>query len=421
MLLNYNIVMGRVNVFVLLILCLFVSNVYVVGGLPGMTGFVVNTESGSSEGFDLNSLLIKVSVRQGDSVEKVLSIVRGNGQQIFLNIINIEGVSLSEDSFVLNQGETKNINVYFNSSKLEAGAYVGSIKISDSKEVVYLPVIFEVETKDLFYDINLDIPPQYSEIAPGEKLVAQMKIFDLTSGGTQKGLGANNVKMEYYIYGLDGSFISSESESLVIDKQTQVTKTLLFPESTPEGSYIFVSLVKYGSSVGISSYVFNIIKDKSKGNFFGGNLDNKFIIVLVIVVLLFFSLIFFFVYLVRDRDKLILSLKGHNSSELRMQEHILSEQAKLLSRKNKVSPLKIRNEINQKVNRLKKKQEERIKHVRRLKKKGNINEMKKRINEWKKEGYNTFPVEYKLKGLSESEMKKILNKWRERYSGERRV
>lgn len=385
-----------------------------------LNGFTINSPDltgDATKGFDLNSLLIKVNVKEGDSVTKVLSINRGSGQQIFLNSVNLQGISLSENSFVLEQDKTKNIEVKFDSSGLKPGIYVGSIKISDEKETFYLPVIFEIETQDLFYDANLDIPPQYSQIVPGDKLVAQMKFFDLTSGGTQTGLGANNIKVEYYVYGIDGSVISSESEGLIVDKQTQVTKTVVFPQNVKEGNYVFAVVIRYGSSVGVASYMFSVVTSKAGSSLFDSSgVDIKFISILAVIVLLFFGAMFFFIYLVKDRDKLILELRGYNTGELKRQKQILAEQARVLVKKKEVHPVVIKQQIEKKIKELKVKQEKRVEHIKHLKKSGNVEGMKKMITAWKKEGYNTLPMEYKLKGLSSGEMKSILNKWKGRYS-----
>ena len=41
--------------------------------------------------------------------------------------------------------------------------------------------------------------------------------------------------------------------------------------------------------------------------------------------------------------------------------------------------------------------------------------MKKKLEEWKKKGYNTMALEYKLKDLSVNEMNNLLDKWKRKY------
>ena len=54
-------------------------------------------------------------------------------------------------------------------SEVGSGIYVGNIAISDGREKQDIPVVLEVETEDVFFDINLEIPPNYKEIKKGEK------------------------------------------------------------------------------------------------------------------------------------------------------------------------------------------------------------------------------------------------------------
>ncbi len=376
----------------------------------------VNAETAASS-FDLNSLLLKVSLTSGDSATKVLSISRGIGQQISLEVVNVPGVTVSESSFVLQNQETKNLVVKFDSKKISPKVYAGSIKISDSKSVVYLPIIFEVESQDVFYDTNLDVPPAYSSIQPGEKLVAQIKVFDLTSGGVTQGLGANTVNIDYVIFGIDGKVISSESESAVVDKQTQLTKTVSFPNTIAEGQYVIAVIAKYKSSVGTSSYLFSIQRQKTSFNFFGAEgTDWKFFAILGIIVIIFFGIIFFFVYLIKDRDSLLLELRKYNDSEFKNQRAFVLEQQKIL-RKKGVPAKRVKKEVQKKLRVIKARHKDRLKIVKKLQKEGDVESLNKQLGKWKKEGYNTLGLEYKLKPLSRAEMEKSLARWKQEYKG----
>lgn len=365
--------------------------------------------------FDLNSLLLKVSLKQGESVTKVLSISKGIGQEISLQVINMPGINLSEKSFDLQEEQTKNVMVSFNSAKLKSGIYVGSIKISDAKNTYYLPIMLEVESRDVFYDVNLDVPPQYSTIAPGEKLVAQLKIFDLVSGGVGEGLGVNNVNLEYSIHSSDGKILSSETESVVVDRQTQLTKTINFPESVDEGDYIFSVVAKYKGSVGIASYLFTISQEKVFASPPLGDSGNwKFYIVLIIVVVFFSGMIVFFVYTIKDRDSLLVELKRYNDRDFKMQRKFILEQEKFMKKRG--VPVKvIYREKKHKLTKLKETHKKRASAVEKLKKHGDEAAMKRQLEEWRKKGYNTLGLEYKFKGLSGNEMKSLLGKWKKEY------
>lgn len=378
---------------------------------------LVFAQQTSTEGFDLNSLLLKVSLTQGEQVSKVLTVSRGLGQQINLELNNVPGVKLSEDSFVLQSQESKNVQVSFDSKNLSPGVYAGNIKVSDKEHVFILPVIFEVESEDLFYDSNLDIPPQYSTISPGEKLVAQLKIFDLTWGGITQGLGQNNVNVEYNIYDINGQVVSSESETLVIDRQTQITKTVSFPESIQKGDYVFTVIVKYKSSTGVASYLFSIADSERNSTFFSGTFDWKFFSILAVIVVIFAGIIWFFVYMLKDRDALIMQMRKYNDSDFKKQRDFIKAQERAMLKKG-VPAKVVKREAEHKIRVLRKNHKKRAEAVKKLVKKGNVQEMQNQLNQWKEKGYDTIGLEYKMKSLSSDDMKKILSGWKKEYGGE---
>ncbi len=372
----------------------------------------------SAASFETNNVLLKVSLQKGAETTRVISVSSDTGGEFKIDTHDLRGVKVSNIDFVLGASEKGQVDVTFDSKSLEPGVYVGTITITGGKDISNIPVIFEVESASVFFDVNVDIPPQYNEVEPGGKLIAQVKIFDLTSGGTSDGLGATNVDMEYYLYGLDGQTLSSETESVVVNKQVSTTKPLTLPSDMKEGDYVFVAVVNYKGSVGVSTQLFAVAKKRfSLFDFGGGGVNYGFISILGAFLFVFVVIIFLFVYMIRDRDKMLIELKKYNISELRSQKNFLLAQEKILTGRKGVSKKEVRVEIKQKVVSLKKKQAQRWKEFKKLKKAGNRTEMMRKLNSWKREGYNTVGIESKLKGLSVSDMKSIIGKWkREGYN-----
>lgn len=377
----------------------------------------------TGQSFSINSVLIKASVVKGEEVNKTISVGRGTGQQINLEVENIPGVSLSEESFVLNSEETKNIIVTFNSKELEPGVYSGRVQISDDGSYSYVPLILEVESQDVFYDANLDIPPKYSTINAGGQLVAQVKIFDLTWGGITQGLGANSVDIDYEVYDLRGNVISSQSENLVVDKQVLINKNVDFPKEMEKGEYVFAVIIRYKSSIGTSSQLFKINGEVSKnGAFFKGTgVDSDFALLVGLVLIFFLVIIGVFVYIIHGRDKMLVELQRYNSNDFTRRKEFILEQQKALLRKRKNNKpnfeKEIKNEVSKKLESLKKHYAKRKSEAEKAAKKGDKIQMKKMLESWKKKGYNTSGMEYKLKGLSNKEMKEVLSSWKNKYGG----
>tara|TARA_Y100000034_G_C6889781_1_gene409141 strand:+ start:615 stop:1829 length:1215 start_codon:yes stop_codon:yes gene_type:complete len=373
----------------------------------GITGDIV-----SDFGLDVSSILLKVVVTQGDSVEKVIKVSNEKGGEHTLRITGLEGVSLGEDNFVLDKGEEREVSINFDSNSLDPGVYIGQIRIANNGEEVLLPIAFEVESVDVFFDMNLDIPPQYTVVSPGERISVKVTIFDLTGFQGAGSLGPTNIEVEYILSSVSGAILSSEEEGVVVDGRSQFTKTLFLPENIEEGGYFFSVIGRYKSSVGTSSQLLSVKDEgRSLGNFFSGS-DSNFLIFLVFMIILFLGIIFVFVYLIRSRDKMYSELRRYNSHELRGQKRFLSAQRKIIKKK-KTLPIKtVRKEISHKIKKLKHKQAERVEVFKKLKKANKTSAMRKKLNEWKRSGYKNSKEEYKLNGLSSKEMKGLINKWK---------
>ena len=367
--------------------------------------------------FDANSLLLKVSMKKGDVASRTIGIASDEGGDFSLEISGIEGASLSEENFYLNPGESREVRIEFDSSGIEEGVYAGNLRFKNPSEEKKVPLVLEVESVKVLFGVNLDIPPDYSEISPGERVVAQVRVFDLTSGSSESA----TVDIDYFIFDIDGNVIVSETDSLVVSKQAQASKSISFPKETKEGGYIFASVVKYGDSVGTASYLFSVKKSGfNLGNIFSSDSDWKFFAVLGTIVFFFCVIIFLFVYLVKDRDKLIKDLRDYHVKELDRQREILGEEAKIL-RKKGVSVKVVKKEVKKKVRELKQVQNKRVKEIKKMKKKGNIVDMKRKIKEWEGRGYDTEVLKYKLDGLSQADMNSLVKKWKKEgyHSGKR--
>lgn len=365
--------------------------------------------------FEVGSVLMKVSILEGSSVEKKLTVYSENGGQFSAKLSEIKGVGLSETSFVLEKGESKTLSLVFDATGLNSGVYVGNVLFSSVGEQISVPIIFEIESKDLFFDSNLDIPPQYQKILPTGKLVAQVRVFDLTSGATSEGLGNSKLDVDYKIYSVvNGQEISTDSESIVVNKVTQITKTVSFGQGIREGLYVFSVVVKYKSSVGVSSYLFEISNDinSAQTGLNADDFDWKFLAALIVIFFLFLSMVFLFVYLLKDRDKLMVEMRNYNNLELKRQKEFLLEQARLVKKRKLVSASKVNKDIKSKMGVLKKEHKKRLTELKSLKKKGDTIAMMKKMKEWKMKGYSIASLDYKMDSLSKSEMSKIMDNWR---------
>jgi len=333
---------------------------------------------------ETSTILLKVSLNDGEEANRKIW-VSGDKGEISLEVLDIKGVSLDRKNVRVDAGERAEVLVSFNSAGLNEGIYTGRLKISNREEK-FIPLVLELESENVLFDINVDISPQYTEVSPGEKILAQIKVFDLVSGGTSEGFGTTTVDIEYMVLGLDGRVFSSEMENLVIDQKGSVTKTFMLPDDIPEGVYVFASVVSYGDSTGVSSKLFIVSSDSF--DIFGVVQDSSLILVVGAVVFFFFLIIvFLFVYMMSDRNKLIEELKRYNAWELKKQKKQLLEEAEKAKGKEK------KRKARKDVSRLKKMQRKRIRDFKDFERKGDVESMRKKIKEWKGKGYNTANIE----------------------------
>lgn len=368
----------------------------------------------AASSINVDNALIKFSLKEGDYATKPFVITSETGSVVTLRAVSLRDVSLSEDSPLLNAGDSRTVFILVNASSANPGAYVGYVSISAVDKVINLPIILEVESRDVFFDSNLEIPPLYAQVAPGRNVIVQIKMFDLTSEGIKPGLSPASVDMEYSIYTSKGDLIISETETLVVNRDSGITKSFNLPKDAEEGTYFASVVLKYGSSVGVSSAMFSVSSSSPKSVInFSGLTEVWFITLATILIVAVLSMLIFFA-LIKDRDKFMISLRKYHDAEMRKQTEYLAEQKAVIQKKKCVSPSRLRAEVNTKISNLKIKQKMRMAELKKLRELGDEAAMERKLNEWKSKGYNTLLLESRLNDLTGKEMKKIMSKWKKK-------
>lgn len=364
----------------------------------------------SEDGFDVNTILLKSVTKQGEGVSNNLKITNTkNVEQSFqISIKNLEGlVFLSENSFKLAPGDVKDLKIVFRDETLvySPGVYVGAFVIKTDSGEKEIPIILEIQSKEVLFATNLDVSPEYKEIKPGGKTSVGVKAFNL------RDTKMHTIEMTYMIKNFDGETIVSESESLVVGTEVLVTKTITLPKDIALGNYAFAVIAKYGDSVSTSSYLFSVVKKKILPSFG----VNFFAIVIFIFL---FGIIGLVYYMIHDRNKLFLDLRKQQLSELRFQIDKIKEQRKLSLAKAKTVPEKkrvvkkfksVKKKVVKKIKRKHKKQKIEFKRLRKQKRK---DKMKQKLNHWKREGFNVDELLVKIAKPTKKQMKKQIQKWK---------
>ena len=290
---------------------------------------------------------------------------------------NLDFVLIEENEFWLDVNEKKDIELRFDVKDKLPGIYFGLIKFVGELDLKLLPIILEIESKEVLFDSILSIPVEYSNVYVEGDLVVETKLFNLEN------IGAKNVDVEWFIKDFNGKVIFSDEDNLVVESSVSNTKVLKISEDVEKGNYIFGIIINYGDSVGVSSHYFEVI-EKKKG------LSESYFVWIVFTLLLL--IILFILYNSFRKDKYLAELHKQYRSEVR------KEVAKVVCEKRRVNALKpsekvkklkkISRNYKKKLKKVKAVHKVRVKEIKRLKKKKKISEVKKKLNEWKKQGYN---------------------------------
>ncbi len=333
-----------------------------------------------SKGFEVDNVLLKMMVKQGESIFKSIKITNTDNMQRDFKISgNMNFFSISEQEFSLDAGESKSIEINFEAEN-QPGVYVGSILFSSSNEEFKMPVILEVETKEVLFDSSINVPLEYGEVYPGGSLAVENKIFNLEN------IGLKSVDITYSVKDFNDNTIFSEKENIAVENQILTTKMISIPENAETGDYMLYIVVEYANSVGTSSYFFKITEKQEEVL---GSI--KFFDSWIFVIILLAVVIFFIVF-TKQRDNLFLELEKQHKTELREEIERINREKRRISRlkddKRKKELKKLMEKKKKRLKVIRKIYKERVKSFKKLKKQKKKSEMEEKLAQWKKQGYN---------------------------------
>ena len=352
-------------------------------------------------------LSLKSSVIAGEESINDIKIENtgSKSEKVLFNIIgDLKDLVIIEKEIELKSREERVFKVVFKSDNI--GVFIGKLKIFYDKQVINIPIILEVQPKNVLFDSNINLFPFGGSYLRGDKITSEVKIFDLAD------IGRNNVKVFYYIKDFDGRTIVSDTENLIIDGKFEYSKTINLPENINLGSYVLITIVEYKNSVGTSSAVFNVVSEKKK------DIDEIILWVFIIFGFLVILSIAFFIYFLFYRDKLLNELHNQYKLELKRQKEIIrlrekGDYKKLRTNEEKKVYKKVMRKI--KVARfrsLKKVYKKRVKKFKEIKRKGNKDNLERQLRKWKTKGYDTDVLEKRFKFPNVHKIREKIKQWK---------
>ena len=364
----------------------------------------INMNFVNAESFEVDNVLIKFLIKQGDSLTKEVKITNIDGIQDFKISSDLEFVEIKDNEFSLNLEESRKIELIFHGNSkynLDSGVYSGNLIIK-GKEEEKVPIILEIESKEVLFDSSISVPLEYSTVEKGGKMIIESRIINLEN------LGLKTVEIEYFVKDFNGNTIFSDIENIAVETQISVTKTFPIPLNIEEKNYVFGMIIKYENSVGTSSYFFKISEKEEEKSF--NYLWIMFGVIFFVVGGLFF-------YSIKQRNDLFLKLEKQHKEELKLyfgkikrkETNELKKAKPVEARKIKKKFKKIKKIIKKEV---KKKQKKQKKEFKRLGKKKRKSEMQKKLELWKKQGYNTNEFLVKTGKSKEKEVGKKIKDYK---------
>ncbi len=235
--------------------------------------------------FKLDTDLIKVLIKTGESKREVLQIknIGGTILNISLDFGNLEEFMIaSEESFLLEAGETKIINIDIFAKEEEIpDAYTGRIIVKGNGITKIINVIIEVKERKPLFDVLTNV--RNKKVSPEYNVIANIKMMNMGD------LEHIDVLFYYAIKDFEGNVLTFKEESLFIEKELEIVRRLKVPENLSPGNYIFYSRVSYEEISATSADVFTVTEKVKVSN----------LVLLVIVILLIIILI----YLLKKRKR----------------------------------------------------------------------------------------------------------------------
>lgn len=257
------------------------------------------SSSSTKKDFTIDQEMIKVQLKQGEYLSRTINIKNTGEKGLKFKIepqLN-DILSIAETEFILAIGEERQISLDFLTTEdTIPGIYVGKITIKAETLKKTIPVIVEVESKKVLFDVSLDVVADYRKVMPGGRILSQITLFNLEN------IGRTDVTLTYYIKDEEGNIIYQSQEIIGVETQASFVRTFDIPKNLDEGNYILVVQARYDHSVGTASELFEVSRKETeipKGLGIKDLIEQHIITIIAVLIIVIIILIMFSIYLLK--------------------------------------------------------------------------------------------------------------------------
>ncbi len=212
--------------------------------------------------FTIDKDFIKVTLKQGETFLDYINIGNtGEDSLTFsISIEDLEGnVAVSEESFVLAKGDEKALMVAFTALEEEpADVYTGRLVIeADGLRKVVL-LLMEIKEKRPLFDIFVNLEELPVEVVPGDEVRADILLYNFGD------LKPVDVRLYYSLRDFEGKEILYKYDTLAVQEQEHLLRSLRIPSDLESGFYVFYARVEYGNETASSSGLIKVVKEEGQ-------------------------------------------------------------------------------------------------------------------------------------------------------------
>ena len=237
--------------------------------------------------FNINKDLIKISLKQGESAREVVEVINiGDlGVRISLDAGILRNfMAISEDSFYLEQGGFKKINIDIFAKEDEIpGVYIGRIIVEGNGIKKTINVIIEIKSKKPLFDIKTELLDKI--VSKGDNVRANITIVNM---GDSMPI---DIVLYYAVKDFENNILAYKEESLAIEDKLEITRTLGISENIPFGTYIFYLMVSYNNISAASSDTFEVSQIEKPLK-----IKKEYIVIIIVLAVVLIIIILFIVY-----------------------------------------------------------------------------------------------------------------------------
>jgi len=276
------------------------------GSGSGSGSGAANTYSGDSgdsislSSFSVSPKNLKITLRQGDTITKMLRITN-TGDKSLIFSAELRGIAslgvLSEKSFNIGPGETYELLLeLLVPPEQMPDQYFGTVVIGADESLV-VPVVLDVRPFNSQIEVKVNVSEKSRAVSAGEEVIATIQIknlFDIREGPAS---------IVYALKDFSGNILVSNQENITLFNLFEEERSLVVPEGTVAGEYIFYALAFSRDRIDLDSDTF-FVGLQFKIMFF----LKQFLYLLIFAILIFIILFLYYTYKRNRRKKQLLEL-----------------------------------------------------------------------------------------------------------------